>query len=116
MGLQEAIALESDVAAAALAGGELDRAFAHYERMHVLSQRLTRWHVRSHVGMLRVGWRRSDAREVLGQCSRILAASLFSKLWVPPGNTGGANVSAFRPMPVPEDLAAILFPARDDAP
>ena len=108
MGLQEAIALESDVAATALAGGDLDRAFAHYERMHVLSQRLTRWHVRSHVGMLRVGWRRRDAREVLGQWSRILAASLFSKLWVPPGNTGGANVNAFRPRPVPADIEAVL--------
>jgi hypothetical protein len=27
---------------------------------------------------------------------------------VPVGNTGGANVSATRPMPVPPDLQAIL--------
>jgi hypothetical protein len=37
-----------------------------------------------------------------------LAAALFSRLWVPVGNTGGANVSAFRPMPVPEDLQRLL--------
>ena len=27
---------------------------------------------------------------------------------LPIGNTGGANVSAFQPMPIPEDLRAIL--------
>jgi hypothetical protein len=37
-----------------------------------------------------------------------VAAALFSRLWVPVGNTGGANVSAARPMPVPSDLQAIL--------
>jgi hypothetical protein len=40
--------------------------------------------------------------------TRIAAAAVFSRLWVPVGNTGGANVSAMRPMPVPSDLQAIL--------
>jgi hypothetical protein len=34
----------------------------------------------------------------------MLAALTKSKIWVPVGNTGGANVSPFRPMAVPEDL------------
>ncbi len=88
--------------------GNLDGAFRHLERAHILGQRSTRLHVRSHVGMLGVGWRRRDAREVSGQLVRIVAAALFSRLWVPVGNTGGANVSAMRPMPVPADLRAIL--------
>ena len=88
--------------------GELEVAFAHLERAHILSQSITWLHVRSHVAMLRIGWRRRAPREILGQLSRIVAASLFSRLWVPIGNTGGANVSAFRPMPLPPDLHALL--------
>jgi hypothetical protein len=58
--------------------------------------------------MLRIGWINRDAREILGQSARIPAALLFSRVWVPVGNTGGSNVSAFEPMPVPADLAALL--------
>ena len=41
-----------------------------------------------------------------------MTAALFSRLWVPAGNTGGANVSAMRPMPVPPDLQALLDSVR----
>jgi hypothetical protein len=34
----------------------------------------------------------------------MLASLLFSKLWVPHGNTGRARVGSLRKMPVPEDL------------
>ena len=88
--------------------GDLDRAFHNLERAHILGQRHTGRHVRSHLGMLHVGWLRSDAREILGQLARIAAAAVFSRIWVPVGNTGGANVSATRPMPVPADLQALL--------
>jgi Protein of unknown function (DUF3703) len=39
----------------------------------------------------------------------MFAALIFSKLWVPLGNTGGANVSALKPMPIPDDLKQVLF-------
>ena len=81
------------------------------ERLSVAAsrgQRSTRRHVRSHVGMLGIAWQRRDLPEIAGQLTRIVAAALFSRLWVPVGNTGGANVSATRPMPVPPDLQAIL--------
>jgi len=87
---------------------ELDVAFAHLERAHILAQRRTWLHVRSHIGMLRIGWLRHDRCEVFGQLTRIVAAALISRLWVPSGNTGGANVSPLLEMPVPADLAAIL--------
>lgn len=83
-------------------------AFAQLERAHILSQRDTAAHVLSHFWMLRVGWARADAREIAGQLLRIVAAALFSRLWVPEGNTGGANVSAVRPMPVPDELRVLL--------
>ncbi|HQY36224.1 MAG TPA: DUF3703 domain-containing protein [Pseudomonadota bacterium] len=28
----------------------------------------------------------------------------MTRIWVPPGNTGGANVPALRPMPVSDEL------------
>ena len=31
-----------------------------------------------------------------------------SIFWVPTGNTGGANVNPFKPMPVPDDLRPYL--------
>lgn len=103
-GLREAFAAELEAARLALRGEQHDLAFRHLERAHILGQRHTRAHVTVHWLMLRAGMRRSDVREVVGQMARIAAALLFSRIWVPLGNTGGANVSAFRPMPVPEDL------------
>ena len=106
--IREAFEREWSLAGAACDAGDLATAFHHLERAHILGQRSTRLHVRSHIGMLGIAWRRRDAREITGQLTRIVAAALFSRLWVPVGNTGGANVSATRPMPVPPDLQAIL--------
>lgn len=92
--------------------GQFDVAFSHLERAHILSQRITWRHVKCHVAMLRIGCLRRDIREVIGQGQRILAAFLFSRIWVPEGNTGGAHVSALEPMPIPDDLSAILRQAR----
>jgi hypothetical protein len=58
--------------------------------------------------MLVAGWRRGDGREVVGQVPRMLASVLFSRLWVPRGNSGRARVSAFAPMPVPADLRHLV--------
>ena len=94
-----------------------DEAFASLERAHILGQQRTLAHIASHWWMLKTGWRRGDWHEVRGQLLRLPAALLFSRLWVPAGNSGGSNVSAFRPMPVPEGLAAIMegMPSRPPA-
>jgi hypothetical protein len=107
-GLREALQRELESAGRNEAAGDLSGAFAHLERAHILSQRYTLIHAAVHLRMLRIGWRRRDAREVFGQTTRSIAALLFSRLWVPLGNTGGANVSALRPMPLPVDLKALL--------
>ena len=106
--LRAAFADELQLAAIALNAGDHATAFRHFERAHILGQRDTWMHLRSHVGMLRVGWQRRDIRELFGQLTRLLAAALFSRIWVPVGNTGGANVSALRPMQIPEDLQRLL--------
>lgn len=110
--LKQAYEAEMQLGRGLAARGNLDAAFQHFERAHVLSQRYTVPHARAHWAMLEVGWSKRDAREVLGQLARMPAALLFSRIWVPVGNTGGSNVSAFQPMPVPDDLAALL----DDEP
>lgn len=104
------LAFEVEMARAelAFAHGEFDACFKTLERAHILGQRSTRRHVRVHVWMLKVGRRRGDRREIFGQLKRIAAAAVFSRIWVPAGNTGGANVPATKPMPIPEDLRRIL--------
>jgi len=78
------------------------------ERAHILTQRRPWLHARSHWLMLQAGWQLGDLREVLGQIPRILAALLFSRVWVPVGNTGRARISAFQPMPMSEELRRLL--------
>ena len=97
-----AAALEAEVL------GDFPLAFTHLERAHILSQRFTLAHVATHLRMLTLGWRTRNVREVWGQLTRALAALLFSRIWIPVGNTGRANVSAIAPMPIPEDLVQVL--------
>lgn len=106
--LKQAFAAEMRQARQYFDAGELDQAFSHLQRAHILGQRDTVRHTYSHWWMLRVGLRRRDRREMLGQVTRIVASLLFSRIWVPVGNTGGANVSPIKPMPIPEDLRALL--------
>jgi hypothetical protein len=108
--LRAALQLELESACHNEVAGDIAAAFAHLERAHILSQHFTLAHAGVHMRMLRLGWQQRDARQVLGQVTRILAALLFSRFWVPSGNTGGANVSALRPMPLPADLKALLEP------
>ena len=106
--LREALQHELAAARELELRGTLDAAFNHLERAHILSQRYALPHAGVHLRMLRVGWKRREARELVGQSTRFVAALLFSRIWVPLGNTGGANVSALRPMPLPEDLRELL--------
>lgn len=94
-------------AAAARRAGDLDCAFAHLERAHIVGHRHTWQPARAYCGMLAIGWHWRDRREIVGQLGRITAL-LCSRLWVPVGKTGGANVSPFTPMPLPDDLRALI--------
>jgi len=89
--------------------GELERCFHHLERAHILGQRYFGTHVLTHWWMLKVGLRQRSGEEVRGQVLRLIATVpgyLFG--WVPKGNTGGADVSPVKPMPLPDDLAPYL--------
>jgi hypothetical protein len=92
----------------ALQREDFEAAFRHLERAHVLAQRMTGRHTFIHWRMLVAGLRRGDMREVAGQVPRMVASILFSRLWVPRGNSGRSRVSAFKPMPVPDDLRHLV--------
>ena len=103
--------VEAELEAARVAefGGDLAGAFHHLERAHILGQNVTSMHVQAHVRMLGWAWRRRDWREFRGQILRIVGAATKTVFgWVPQGNSGGANVSPFKPMPVPDDLARMM--------
>lgn len=111
--LREHINLELGKAIELLEDGRADEAFPHLERAHVLGQADTGVHTRAHWLMLKAGIRRRDIREVWGQMIRIVGAATKTPLGIyPKGNTGGANVFFFKPMPIDPELQAILD-ARD---
>lgn len=106
--MEEAYEREVQQADRALRREDFETAFRHLERAHVLAQRMTGRHTFIHWRMLVAGLKRGDLREVAGQLPRIVASLLFSRLWVPRGNSGRARVSALQPMPVPEDLRHLV--------
>jgi hypothetical protein len=106
--LRQAYEIEMTTAASWYDAGDLQPAFSHLERAHILGQAFPIAHARTHWWMLKVGWKRRDVMEITGQLPRILGALLFSRVWVPIGNTGGARVPPFKSMPIPEDLQIIL--------
>lgn len=106
--MHQAYEHEVSMARQALRLSDFDGCFFHLERAHVLAQRMTVRHTTIHWLMLVAGMRRRDLREVLGQVPRMVASVLFSRLWVPRGNSGRARVSAFKPMPVPDDLRHLV--------
>lgn len=87
--------------------------FHHLERAHILGQASTVEHVRVHALMLAWALRQRRSGELLGQVLRIIGAATKTVFGlIPAGNTGGSNVSPFKPMTIPADLTRILDSTR----
>jgi len=107
--LRAAWTAELDAARAARSTGDTRAEWVHLERAHILSQPMAGAHVRTHAAMLGAALRRRDRHELAGQLFRIIVAAPGSMTGrYPVGNTGRADVSAFVPMPIPEDLQPLL--------
>lgn len=107
--------VESELTSAvqARSAGDTRQEFFHLERAHVIGQESTYWHVKVHVLMLLWAVRNHSVREVLGQLFRIVGAATKTAFGlVPQGNTGGANVSPFKKMPIAPELAASIKKAK----
>ena len=108
--LEAAWQAERHAATTARRTGDARVEWRHLERAHILSQPLAGLHLRTHGAMLTASVRRRDGREIAGQLLRLVLAvpgSVSGRF--PVGNTGGADVSAFLPMAVPEDLRPLLL-------
>ncbi|MCV2884184.1 DUF3703 domain-containing protein [Aestuariibacter sp. AA17] len=94
--------------------GDFETEFKYLEDAHVLGQQSTYFHTLGHWRMFVFGWRRRSIKEMLGQILRMVGAltkTFFGLL--PAGNTGGSNVSAFKPMPISKENQAILDKANN---
>ncbi|MFP8958965.1 DUF3703 domain-containing protein [Streptomyces nanhaiensis] len=104
-------AYAAELATARSTGPMADR-WRAVERAHILSQPWPGAHTRTHAVMLRLAVRDRDLREVLGQLVRLVVAAPGSAAGrYPTGNTGRTRVGLTTPMPIPEDLAALLSEA-----
>jgi uncharacterized protein DUF3703 len=114
--LRRAWSAELDAARAARGDSDLQGEWSHLERAHILSQPMAGPHVRTHAAMFGAAVRRRSAREIVGQTFRLIVAGPGSFTGrYPVGNTGGADVSAFRPMEIPEDLRAFFDNPQQEA-
>ena len=111
----ELIEAERRVFRAARQSGNRALAWTALEREHILGQGFFGPHLRSHMTMLGYAVETRDGREVLGQVIRLALAPLGNLTGrLPWGNTGRANVSAFAPMPYPDDLAEVFTISSDE--
>ena len=78
--------------------------FYHLENAHILGQHHLIRHTISHYWMLVFGIKTKNIKESIGQIIRIIASLLFTLIWVPKGNTGGANVSPIKIMAIRKEL------------
>jgi hypothetical protein len=89
--------------------GNLEGAFRHLERVHVLGQKNVRWHVLAHWLMLKIAIRRGEGLMAIGQAARIVLGAIGSAVGrIPTGNTGGSDVSMFARMPIAPDLLRVI--------
>ncbi|UJF21705.1 DUF3703 domain-containing protein [Shewanella sp. OMA3-2] len=95
--------------------GDAIQAFTHLENAHVLGQQSTYWHVVTHYHMARWAVTQCDIKEFAGQLLRIAGAATKTVFGlVPAGNTGGTNVSPFKPMPLTAEHKKLIAQANVD--
>ncbi len=93
--------------------GSVSDEFKHLENAHVLGQSSTYHHTRVHLLMMFWGVRQSDWREVVGQVLRTIGAVTKTYLgWIPTGNTGGTDISPFKPLPIAPEMEAKISAAK----
>lgn len=92
-----------------LGDGNLQVAWQHLERAHVIGQAYPYAHSYVHWKMLQFGFRIKNTREILGQIPRLLAGGVKSFVGkIPVGNTGGANIPPLKSMPIEKDILDIF--------
>lgn len=87
----------------------LQNAWHHLERAHIIAQKYPYEHTSVHWKMLQFGIKIKSTKEVIGQIPRLLVGGVKSFVGhIPVGNTGGVNVPPLKTMEIPEDIKEIL--------
>jgi hypothetical protein len=74
--------------------GNLQQAWRHLEKAHVIGQAYPYQHSLVHWKMLQFGFKIKSFKEISGQIPRLLVGGVKSFVGtIPVGNTGGANIS-----------------------
>lgn len=94
-----------------MAKANLQLAWRHLERAHIIGQSWFVQHTHAHWLMLRFGIKIKNRKEILGQLPRLLLGGVKSFVGkIPTGNTGGVNVPPLRVMEIPEELKNMMRP------
>ena len=97
-----------------MSNADLQLAWRHLEKAHILGQPWFVQHTEVHWLMLKFGIKIKNRKEVVGQLPRLLVGGVKSFVGkIPTGNTGGANVPPLRVMEIPEELKIIMRPYRN---
>lgn len=92
-----------------MAAGDLERAFMHLERAHIIGQTIVGPHSKAHWLMLTLEVRRRRVGAVFGQVVRLILGAIGSAVGVvPTGNTGGTDISMFKRLPIAPELQEII--------
>ena len=93
--------------------GNLDRAWHHLERAHIIGQQYPYAHTLVHWKMLQFGFKIKSRKEILGQIPRLIFGGVKSFVGkIPVGNPGGANVPPLKPFPIEKELLDIFAKAK----
>ncbi len=96
----------------ARANSDSESAWSALGDAHILSQPWPKPHFQVHAAMLRLALSARAPREVIGQIFRLAVAFPASAAGrYPTGNSGRADVSAFKSAPIRPDLAELLTAA-----
>mgnify|MGYP003680723614 CR=1 FL=1 len=89
--------------------GNLENAWMHLEKAHILGQRYPYEHSYVHWKMLQFGFKIKSLKEIFGQIPRLIFGGVKSFVGkVPVGNPGGANVPPLKPFPIEKELQDIF--------
>tara|TARA_R110002072_G_scaffold139311_11_gene282889 strand:- start:403 stop:780 length:378 start_codon:yes stop_codon:yes gene_type:complete len=92
-----------------LSEGNLQAAWNHLERAHIIGQRYPYHHSLVHWKMLRFGFLIKSRKEILGQIPRLIFGGVKSFVGtIPVGNPGGSNVPPLKPFPIEKEIQLIF--------
>lgn len=92
--------------------GNLESAWNHLERAHIIGQRYPYTHSYVHWKMLRFGFKIKNVKEIFGQIPRLIFGGIKSFVGkIPVGNPGGSSVPPLKPYPIESELQEIFIKA-----